>query len=431
MVREKPVDQRCQNVLESGDKCGQKIDGQGAWLYCSSCRKAAQREAKRERDRKRSAERREADREGDNFYHWLYNHCLTDNQLKPLFENAEIPQEEYPHKDDFAEDAAKKIEGVKELIIHPPGRLPDAAVIAREKNESVRKSLEERQQNYGPDPTITRLILVTEELQCFIGMWDSGNALTTISGKAKRLQVLMFEHKEINGFIQALLVYVEILRIKYFATSQVQFLEKALTWLKVIEGVCDEALKRRLTGERQQMAHYLRVYVALAKVRLTFDAGEEGNVEQAAKLLEAADQQAATFAATYGEGQTVATARFLTSASHAEYNLRRGDIDLAHYHLSETESIFPTMDWHSIESQHRIVSLKTVLALKNNDPEYQHALQNHLRVFDRYPCYQYFGELLQLKRAYQDQLAHVNLPKGQPKFSDVTYTHILPHLRYV
>jgi hypothetical protein len=210
-----------------------------------------------------------------------------------------------------------------------------------------------------------------------------------------------------------------------------KFLKKALTWLKAIEGVCDEALKRRLTGERQQIAHYLRVYVDLGKVRLTFDAGEEGNVEQAAEHLEAADQKAATFAAAYGEGQTVATARFLTSVSHAEYNLRRGNIDLSRHRLSEAEGIFPMMDWHSIESQHRITSLKTALALKSNDPEYQLALQNHLRVFDRYPCYQYFGELLQLKRSYQDQLAHVNLPKGQPKFLDTTYTHILPHLRYV
>ena len=429
VLRQKPKG-GCQHI-KNGKQCGRKIDGQGSWRYCKACGKAAQEEAKRERDRQRSAKRRKADWQGDNYYHWLHDHGLTTSQLKPLFENAENPQEEYPHKDDFAEDAAKKIEGIKELIIHPPGCLPDAAVIAREKTERERKSLDERQQNYGPDPTITRLILATEELLCVIGMWDSGKALATISGKAKGLQALMFEHKEINGFIQSLLVYVEILRIKYFATGQVKFLKKALTWLKAIEDVCDEALRRRLTGERQQIAHYLRVYVELGKVRLTFDAGEEGNVEQAAEHLKEADQKVATFAAAYGEGQTVATARFLTSASHAEYNLRRGDIDLARHRVSEAEGIFPLMDWHSIESEHRIISLKTALALKSNDPEYQLALQNHLRVVDRYPCHQYFGELLQLKRAYKDQLAHVHLPKGQRKFSDVTYTHILPHLRYI
>jgi hypothetical protein len=84
-----------------------------------------------------------------------------------------------------------------------------------------------------------------------------------------------------------------------------------------------------------------------------------------------------------------------------------------------------------MESQHRIASLTTALALKNNDPEYQLVLQNHIRMFERYPCYQYFDGLRQLKRAYQDQLTHVILPKGQPKFLDTTYTHILPHLRYV
>jgi hypothetical protein len=427
MEREKPADQRCQHKFENGKQCDRIIDGRGGWRYCSECREAAQKKARSQRDAQR---RRDGERAKDNYYHWLYDHSLTDNQLKPMFENTENPQEEYPHKDDFAEATAKKIEGIKELIIHPPGCLPDAAVIAREKTEIERKSLEERQQSYGPDPTITRLILATEELLCVIGMWDSGKALAAISGKAERLQALMFEHKETLGFIQALLVHVEILRTKYFATGQEKFLKKALTWLKVIEGVCDQAIAR-VPGERQHLAHYLRVYVDLGKVRLIFDAGDEGNVEQADEHLEAADQKAATFAAAYGEGQTVATARFLTSVSHAEYNLRRGNIDLTLHRLSEAAGIFPTMDWHSIESQHRIVSLNTVLALKNNDPEYQLALQNHLRVFDRYPCYQFFGELLQLKRTYQDQLAHVNLPKGQPKFLDVTYTHILPHLRYV
>ena len=71
------------------------------------------------------------------------------------------------------------------------------------------------------------------------------------------------------------------------------------------------------------------------------------------------------------------------------------------------------MDWHSIES-HRISCIKTALALENNDPEYQEALQNHMSVFDRYPCYEYLDGLRQLKGRYPDQLAHVNLPEDHP-----------------
>jgi hypothetical protein len=89
------------------------------------------------------------------------------------------------------------------------------------------------------------------------------------------------------------------------------------------------------------------------------------------------------------------------------------------------------MDLHSIESTHRVAWLKTVLALEDNDTEYPEALHNYMSVFGRYPCYEYLDGLRQLKRAYENQLADVNLPKDQPMFLDTTYTHILPHLRYL
>jgi hypothetical protein len=94
MVREKPVDQRCQY------ECGQKIDGRGAWQYCSACRKAALKEVKKERDRKYSAKRRKDDREKGISYPFLYYNGLTEPQLRPLFDCAEAKQEDEPHSKD-------------------------------------------------------------------------------------------------------------------------------------------------------------------------------------------------------------------------------------------------------------------------------------------------------------------------------------------
>jgi hypothetical protein len=96
MVRDKPTDQRCLHEFEKGKQCGQKINGQGARYYCSECRDEAQEQAKKERDRLYSANRREADPEGDNFYHWLYYHLLTEPQFRPLFERAEARKKNIP-----------------------------------------------------------------------------------------------------------------------------------------------------------------------------------------------------------------------------------------------------------------------------------------------------------------------------------------------
>ena len=145
--------------------------------------------------------------------------------------------------------------------------------------------------------------------------------------QGKKVQKLMHQHNELDGFIHALLVRAEILRIKYFATGQEKFLEEALTWLKAVEDVCDQALNR-LTGERQQMALYFRLYCDFIKVRLTFDRGEEGHVEQAAKFLKAADQKAAAFAdALWRRANLSRLQGSVTSMSHAEYDLLRGNID--------------------------------------------------------------------------------------------------------
>jgi hypothetical protein len=97
MDREKPADLRCQHVFENGKQCDRKIDGRGAWQYCSRCRKAAQKKAKRQRDKEYRAKRRKADREEDNLYHYLYNHDLTNGKLKPYVDRAESLREHQSH----------------------------------------------------------------------------------------------------------------------------------------------------------------------------------------------------------------------------------------------------------------------------------------------------------------------------------------------
>jgi hypothetical protein len=359
MAWEKPLE-GCHHEVNRV-RCGQHIDGQGASRYCSPCRPAAQKKDKQIRNAVSNAERKatEGFHEDNRHYRLLSHYGLTKPKLESLFKNAETHPEEHIHKDDFAEDASKKIEAIKELIIQPLAGLPPAAKAARKNLQNLLTSLEEREQHYGPDVTITQLKLSARELDRDIGMWDSGKALTTISGKAKKVQKLMHKHNELYGFIHALLARAEIFRIKYFSTGpehfQEQFLVEALRWLNYAEDVCEQALKRRLTDERKQMALYLRLYIELIKVRLAFDAKEEGQVEQAGKYLKKVDKMAAAVEDAYGEeGQVVATASFVTSISHTEYDLRRRNLDSSADRLKNVVKIFPTMGFQSIESTHRV-----------------------------------------------------------------------------
>jgi hypothetical protein len=216
MVRQKPIDGCCQHKFENGKQCCEEIDGQGAWYYCSGCRQAAQREAKRERDRKRSAERRKADREGDNFYHFLFYHDLTEPKLQPLFDHIETLQEEYTHRDDFHEGALDYVNDIMRSLLNPPDDIPSAAITTRKRASSLLNKLK-RQQAVYPDRMTDRLIVYTEELQRDSGMRISPRAFTAISGKAKEVLGLWREQQEIPGFIYALFVNMELNRLKFLA----------------------------------------------------------------------------------------------------------------------------------------------------------------------------------------------------------------------
>jgi hypothetical protein len=351
--------------------------------------------------------------------------------MEPLLKNAETRPEECHHKDDFCAYVENERNGIIQLIIHPSADVPSSAYYARKKLEKLRASVEERQRDFGHDSTITQIKLSIMELDRAIGMWNSGRALTTISGKAKKVQKLMHKHNELYGFIHALLARVEIFRAEYFATGHVQFLVEALRWLEYAENACDQVLNR-LKGERRQMALYLRLYIELIKVRLTLDAREEGQIEQAAPHFIAADKMMAAVEDAYnGEGEVFATAKHIKTITHAEYKLRRGNIDLASEDKEEAEGLLDTMHWHSIESTHRVAYIKTALALENDDDDYPEVLENYMSIFGRFPCHEYLHGLRQLKSTYKDQLAHVKLPEDRRKFVSTAFAHIIPHLRYL
>ena len=199
VLRQKPKG-GCQHKFKNGEQCGRKIDGQGSWRYCTACREAAQQEAqeaKRERDRQRSAERREGDdkRAEDNYYHWLYDHDLTDNKLKSLFEDAETLQEEYSHMDDFHEDAVEEFNDILWSLLNPPDNILSTALAAEEQTLYLLNRLK-RQQEVFPNRLTDRLIVYAEELQRASGKRVSPRAFTELSGKAKKVLELWREQKE-------------------------------------------------------------------------------------------------------------------------------------------------------------------------------------------------------------------------------------------
>jgi hypothetical protein len=135
--------------------------------------------------------------------------------------------------------------GITLRISHPLADLPSVAATARVELCELRKSLDEKRGDSRPDSTIAQLSLAILAIARDIGRQNSAKALGHISGMAKTVQRLMHAHNELYGFIHALLVRVEILRIKYFATTQRQFLVDALTWPNAAEDVCDQLRQRR------------------------------------------------------------------------------------------------------------------------------------------------------------------------------------------
>jgi hypothetical protein len=410
MEREKPADQRCQHVFENGEQCDRKIDGRGAWQYCRPCREqAAQREAKRERDRKRRAKRRELDREGDNFYHFLYYHKLTEPQLRSLFEHAEKPQEEYSHRDDFFEDVSKKIISITLRISHPLADLPSVAV-ARVELCELRKSLEEKQRVFGPDSTMSQLKLAILASERDIGGWNSAKALGYLSGMAKKVQKLMHVHHELYGFIHALLVCVEILHIKYFTATHWEFFVEAFTWLNYAEDVCDQVLKR-LPAERNQLACFLCCYIELVRVRQAFDAEEPVYIDT---HIQAAHDLVAKFVDEHGMVPVVTTDQFISLMNHAERQLR----------LTKLEHC-------SIESQHQIAIVKTHLALARIRPDCVKCVHDYRSLLDRNPCLEYRHGLRELKKRYKKKVPNVSLLMRKDNSLYVDTTHLLPFVRSI
>jgi hypothetical protein len=360
-------------------------------------------------------------------------HGQTKPMLRAFFDRAESQQEYDPHlRYELYEYALNKLNEIMYLILSPPADLPSAVSIAGMIAQELLEFLEAQKQPFPDDSTIDRLILSTLGLQRDFGEWMSARTFTNIGGKARLVREMSQKLCEPLGFGYGLFVDVEIARTQYFAHIAIpkkrQFFEnKARNTLSGAKVFCD-MLVERSTGERKQLADFLRFYVDSATVRLAFDAGEQDHI---ASLIQAVDERATAFAHAYSTEQIVATVQFLNATNQAEYQLQCGDLDCSSAHLKEVEDIFndnKKMPSNSIESQHRIVSIKTQLALQNNDPEREKCVREYLSVLDRYPCFEYRHVLRELKRCYESQVPDVELlaVKDESLFVGMAFTHILP-----
>jgi hypothetical protein len=419
----------CRYTEKDGNPCGRPLIRR----YCEIHRVAGPKQAKMRNNgkyvkayRKRNKRNVEYHRRNSNDQHRFQNGG-TKPKLKAFIDRAEAQQEYDPHlKYELYEYALNKLNEIMYLILNPPADLPSAAFIADMKAQELLEFLEAQKQHSPDDSTIDRLILSTLGLQRDIGEWMSAETFTNIGGKARLVREMMLAQGEPLGFGYGLFVDVEISRTQYFAHIAIpekrQFFEnKARNTLSGAKVFCD-MLVERSTGERKQLADFLRFYVDSATVRLAFDAGEQDHI---ASLIQAVDERATAFAHAYSMEQIVATVQFLNAMNQAEYQLQCGDFDCSSAHLKEANEKMPS---NSIESQHRIASLKTQLALQSNDPEREKCVHEYLRVLDRYPCFEYRHVLRELKRRYESQVPDVELLtlEDESLFVGTAFTHILP-----
>jgi hypothetical protein len=248
---------------------------------------------------------------------------------------------------------------------------------------------------------------------------------------------MMLMQGEPFGVAHGRFVDVEIARTQYYAYYDIPYKKqlfgnKALRALFRNESFCD-MLVERSTGERRQVADFLRFYVDSARIRLAFDAGERDYI---ASHIDAANERATKFADKYGMVPIVATVQFLNATNKAEYQLQRKKFDCSAEHLKEAEEISndkQKMPYHSIEALHRLASLKTHLALQKNKSEREKRVHEYLSVINRYPCFEYRHCVRELKRRYKSQVPDAKLLTLDDKFLYIgtAFTHILPYVTLI
>jgi hypothetical protein len=254
----------------------------------------------------------------------------------------------------------------------------------------------------------------------------SAKTFTNIGRNARVVRELCKKLGEPLILGYGLLVDVEMARILYFAhydspRKRQFYANKARNTLSGAEVFCDMLIERS-TGNRQQVAELLRFYVDSARLRQAADAGE-GN--DSASHIEAANKRAMNFAAAYGDVPIVANVQFLNLTNQAEYQLGRGNFDLASHRLTDAKEKFASMPWHSIEAQHRIASLETRKALERKASDRERYVRNYLSVLERNPCFEYRHCLRALKNRFKEDVPDADLLTLDDKFLFVDTVHTL------
>jgi hypothetical protein len=435
-------EKRCQF---NGKACTQELlSGRGRpRKYCSACEEEARKQNRHKSNAAYYAALKEPKNEGALKHHQAENrfnrrcsyYRLTIRKRRTPRNGGEGQQEYDPCAPyEGYKYALKKLHKILRLVLNPSGKLPSAAARAGKINQKLLEYLEAGQQKDPRNSEIKRFLLAANDLQRDIGQVMSPDAFQNIRTKARFVRTMMREKGEPFGVGHGRFVDIEIVRTMYFAyydspNKRQFFRNEALKKLSRAEAFCDMLVKRS-TDDRKQMADFLRFYVELVRIRLAFDTEERDSLDS---LIEELDKRATNFALAYGrEHQIVVTVMFLTALHHAEHQLGLGDFDCSSKYLKEAEAIFKTMQWHSIENQHRLASVKTILALADERSEYEpeECVEHHLHIIERYPCFEYRHGLWTLKDRYDSQVPDSPLLNNEDNslFVDTTFTDILPFM---
>jgi hypothetical protein len=427
MEREKPADQRCQHEFENGKQCDRTIDGQGGWLYCSECRKAAWKQAKKLRD----AERRKGDdnRAKDNFYHWLYDHRLTESKLIKRVERAESLRDEYPSSlDDFDQVILDDLQKLRDSLLNPTTDMPNAALAAKVDTSLLLYVLNLRRKEAGANIVTEKLIADVMDLQRDIGDWKSRDVFAKMRKKAEDVIELRHERGELLNLIYALFTRAEVGRLKFLDNpTNKKFMKEARTWVNASKSVCELAIKH-YTGTPKRRALYLDFWVPLNEAILAFNSGE---LEQGEDILKSIQKKSNAVADAYGTHPVSEHVTYLCAWSKAELCIQHRNIDDASHHLKEAEKAFENMQWRSVESELYLAHAKSGLALARSDQKRQddlEELQKYLLMYQRSPFLTNRHHFQELKRLYPKDVPDSPILKSTRVYIDTMGRHMMPVL---
>jgi hypothetical protein len=420
----------CQNKLENGEKCGRKIDGQGAWQYCSKCRKAAWKQAKKKRDEQvRDKRRKRGDvRKKYNLYHWLRYHSLKEHQLKPFVDRAWVLREQYQclKADDVYQHVLDQLSKITYLWLDPPTTLPDAHAAAETPICNLRIMLESLPADCLNSPR-DRFLLHIKALERDQGGWMLSNPFPSLGQHAHELQEAWRIRGDLHQLTHALWVKSVLSRQRFFANpAHKQLWKKAVRWLHAGRYVA--SLYR---GPQKNISVFLDFYAWQEATNLAFDIGKP---EDASDYILSIQDRAKKVADAWSEGPVAQTALFFAALQQALYYLHLKEIIEAEQHFIEAQNLFTstTMLWRSVRDHQNLAYIKASLAVERDNPERQEYVHDYIGMLSRNPSFDQYRNLARLmdrlNRLYPSELPEAIAPTDRPIYVDTSFNYLRPLL---